>query len=160
MKAARSAPRSEPANSHDFRPSANPRSARSAALLLRQMRAFLGYRRVVDHQHRIAAAHEFVCLNQQFCLDRPGIPNPGRDEMVQLIVLTKRNPRCHRLHALAVARSDQPRHVERAHLSSCLVTQPIQKRLEPTAKLGSPIRRSDNHGRLLQKPTTHESQKN
>src|SRR5262249_33156461 len=29
---------------------------------------------------------------------------------------------------------DQSRHVERAHLSPCLVTQPIQKRLEPTAK--------------------------
>ena len=30
------APRSEPANSHDFLPSANPRSARSAALFVRQ----------------------------------------------------------------------------------------------------------------------------
>jgi hypothetical protein len=36
-------------------------------------------------------------------------------------------------------------------LSPCLVTQPIQKRLEPTAKLVSPIRRSANHGRPLQK---------
>jgi hypothetical protein len=33
MIAARSAPRSEPAKSHDFRPKARPRSARSAALL-------------------------------------------------------------------------------------------------------------------------------
>ncbi len=38
MAAARSAPRSEPANSHDFLPSAKPRSARSAALFVRQIR--------------------------------------------------------------------------------------------------------------------------
>jgi hypothetical protein len=38
LTAARSPPRSEPANSHDLRPSAMPRSARSAALLVRQMR--------------------------------------------------------------------------------------------------------------------------
>jgi hypothetical protein len=35
---ARSAPRSEPANSQDFLPRAKPRSARSAALLVRQIR--------------------------------------------------------------------------------------------------------------------------
>src|SRR6516225_7554258 len=41
-----------------------------------------------------------------------------------------------------------------------LVTQPIQKRLEKVSKLYFPIRRRPNHGRRLQKPTTHESQKN
>src|SRR5262245_54358593 len=73
-----------------------------------RMRAFLGYRGVVDHQYGIAAADELVCLNQQFRLHRPGIPDPGRDEVVQLIVVTKRNPICHWLHALAVARTNQP----------------------------------------------------
>src|SRR3546814_1877278 len=38
MNAARSPPRSEPANSHDFLPRAMPLSARSAALFVRQMR--------------------------------------------------------------------------------------------------------------------------
>ena len=38
MTAARCPPRSEPANNHDFLPSAIPRNARSAALLVRQMR--------------------------------------------------------------------------------------------------------------------------
>jgi hypothetical protein len=37
FKAARSAPLSDPANSHDFLASARPRSERSAALLERQM---------------------------------------------------------------------------------------------------------------------------
>jgi hypothetical protein len=115
------------------------------------MRAFLGYRGVVDHQHGIAAAHQLIRLNQQFRFHRPGIPDPGRDEVVQLIVITKCNPLRHRLNALAVARTDQSRHVERAHLSPRFVTQPIQKRLEPTSKLASPIRRPANHGRPLQK---------
>ena len=39
MAAARSAPRSEPAKSHDFLPNANPRRARSAALFVRRWTA-------------------------------------------------------------------------------------------------------------------------
>ena len=38
MSAARSPPRSDPANSHAFLPRATPLKARSAALLVRQMR--------------------------------------------------------------------------------------------------------------------------
>src|SRR6516162_4827693 len=96
------------------------------------MHAFLGYCGVVDHQHGIAAT---------------------------MIVVTKRKPLRHRLNALAIARTDQPRHVERTHLSPRLVTQPNQKGLEKASKLLLPIRRPANHGRPLQKPTTHESQK-
>src|ERR1700719_1319534 len=116
-----------------------------------RMRALLGYRGVVDHQYGIAGADELIRLNQQFGLHRPGIPHSGRDEVVQLIVITKCNPLRPRLNALAVAKTDQSRHVERAHLSPGFVTQPIQKRLEPTPKLASPIRRRANHGRPLQK---------
>jgi hypothetical protein len=61
---------------------------------------------------------------------------------------------------LAIARTDQTRHVERTHLSPRLVAQASQKRLEPTPKLASPIQRSVSHGRPLEKPTTHEAQKN
>src|SRR5262249_21751303 len=71
----------------------------------------------------------------------------------------ERKPLGHRLNALAIARTDQPRHVERAHLSPRLVSQPIQKRLEKVSKLFFPIRRPASHGRPIQKPTTHESQK-
>src|SRR6266540_4274858 len=134
-------------------------SSRASVSDTHRMRAFLGYRGIVDHQHGIAAADELIRLNQQLCLHRPGIPDPGRDEVVQLIVVTSCNPLRHWLNALAIARADQSRHVERAHLSPCFVTQPIQKRLEPTSKLVSPIRRPASHGRPLQKPTTHESQK-
>ena len=124
------------------------------------MLALLGHRGVVDHQHGIAAADEPIRLNKQFCLHRRRIPDASGNEMVQLIIVAKRKPLRHRLNALAIARADQPRHVERAHLSPRLVTQPIQERLEPTSKLFFPIQRLASHGRPLQKPTTHESLKN
>ena len=125
-----------------------------------RMRALLGYRGVVDHQHGIAAADEPIRLNKQFCLQRRRIPDPGSNEVVQLIIVAERKPLRHRLNALAIARTDQSRHVKRTHSSPRLVTQPIQKRLEPTSKLVFPIRRPASHGRPLQKPTTHESLKN
>src|SRR5260370_37332981 len=83
-----------------------------------RMRAFLGYCGVVDHQHGIAATNELIRLNKQFCLHRSRIPDPGRNEVVQLIVFAKRKPLRHRLNALAIARTDQPRHGEWTHLSS------------------------------------------
>ena len=45
------------------------------------MRALLGYRGVVNDQHGIAATNELIRLNQQFCLHRFGVPDPGRDEV-------------------------------------------------------------------------------
>jgi hypothetical protein len=72
------------------------------------MRALLRYGGVVDHQHGIAAANEPIRLDKQFCLQRPRIPHPGRNEVVQSIVVTTCNPLCHRLNALAIARTDQP----------------------------------------------------
>ena len=124
------------------------------------MRAFLGYRGIVDHQHGIAATDEPICLNKQFCFHWRRIPDPARNEVVQLIIFPKRKTLRHRLNAFAIARADQPRYVERAHLPPRFMTQSIQKRLEPTSKLFFPIQRPANHGRPLQKPTTHESQKN
>jgi hypothetical protein len=123
------------------------------------MPAFLGYRGIVDYQHGIAAADKPIRLNKQFCLQRRRIPDPGGNEVVQLIIVAERKPLRHRRNALAIARTDQSRHVERTHLSPRLVAQPIQERLEPTSKLVFPIQRLASHGRLLQKPTTHESQK-
>src|SRR5262249_36231402 len=85
------------------------------------------------------------------------IPDPGRNEVVQLIVFAKPKPLRHRLNALTSARTDQPRHVEWTHLSPRLVTQPIHKRLEKASKLFFPIRRPSNHGRPLQSrpPMSH-----
>jgi hypothetical protein len=101
------------------------------------MRALLGNRGVIDHQNSIAAADEPIRLNKQFCLYRRRIPDPGGNEVVQLIIFAKRKPLRNRRNALAVARTDQPRHIERTHLSPRFMTQPIQKRLEPTSKLSN-----------------------
>src|SRR5262249_15980072 len=65
--------------------------------------------------------------------------DPGGNEVVQLIAFAEPKPLRHRLNALTIARTNQPRHVERTHLSPCLVTQPIQKRFEKVSKLFFPI---------------------
>jgi hypothetical protein len=65
-----------------------------------RMRTLLGKRRVVDHQHGIAAADQPIRLNQQFSLHRRRIPHPGGNEVVQLIISAKRKPLRHRLNAL------------------------------------------------------------
>src|SRR5262249_19392091 len=54
-----------------------------------RMRAFLRYCGAVDHQHGIAAANQPIRLNKQFRLHRPRIPDPSRNEVVQLIVFAK-----------------------------------------------------------------------
>ena len=102
-------------------------------------------------EHGVAAADEPVRWNKQFCLHRSSIPDPGGNEVVQLIIFAKRKPLRHRLNAFAIARADQSRYVQRAHLSPRFMTQPIQKRLKPTSKLFLPIQRPANHGRPLQK---------
>ena len=50
--------------------------------------------------------------------------------------------------------------LKRTHPPPCLVPQLVQKRLQPASQFVSPIRYRANHGRPLQKPTTHESLKN
>ena len=80
--------------------------------------------------------------------------------MVQLIIFAKRKPLRHRLNALAIARADQTRYVQRAHLSPRFMTQPIQKRLKPTSKLFLPIQVLPTMIGPSKKPTTHESSKN
>src|SRR6266704_472846 len=117
------------------------------------MRALLGHRRVVDHQHGVAAADELIRLNKQFRLHRPRIPDPGNDKVVQSIICPKRKALGYRLNALALARTDQPGDVQRTHSPPRLVTQSIQKRLQPAFKLSLPVQRRASHGSALLKPT-------
>jgi hypothetical protein len=70
-------------------------------------RAFLRYRGVVDYQYGIAAADELIRLDQKFCFQRLSIPDSGRDEVVQLIVVATCKPLSHRLNALTLAGTDQ-----------------------------------------------------
>ena len=52
--------------------------------------AFLRHRRIVDHQHRIAAADELISLDEKFCLQRSLLPDASSNKMVQLIIVTRR----------------------------------------------------------------------
>ena len=103
------------------------------------MRALLWYRSVVDHQHGIVAAGELIRLHQQFGFNWRRIPDSGGNEVMQLIAFAERKPFRHRLNAFAIARTDQPRHVERTHLSPRLMPQPVHKRLEKAPKLLFPV---------------------
>ena len=86
-------------------------------------------------------------MSSSVSLQRCRVPDAISDEMVQLIIVARCKSLRHRLDALAIAGTDQSRHIKRAHLSPRLVTQAIQKRLEPTSKLVSPIRSRARHGR-------------
>src|SRR6516165_6951464 len=53
-----------------------------------------------------AAADQPVCLDKEFGFHRRCVPDPGRNEVMQLIACAERKPLRHRLNALAVARTD------------------------------------------------------
>ena len=82
---------------------------------------------------------EPIRLHQQFRCQRCRIPDTGRHEMMQLIILARSQARRHRLNTLPLARSDQPRNVEGAHPPTRLVAQAGQEALEPTLQFVVPI---------------------
>ena len=77
--------------------------------------ALLGQRGVVDDQPGIVPANLSVGLGEQRLLQRRGIPDAARDEVVQLVIADACVARRHRLDALAIARADQPGNIGRAH---------------------------------------------
>ena len=111
-----------------------------------RMRAFLGHRGIVDHQHGVPAAYQLIRLDKQFGFYRRRIPDTRRNKVVQLIIFAKRKPLRHRLNALAITRTDQPRYVDGTHPAPRFMTKPIHKRLQPAPELSSPIRHAC-HGR-------------
>jgi hypothetical protein len=84
--------------------------------------ALLRHRSVINHQHSIAAADQLVSLHEQLCFKRRRIPDPSRNKMVQLIITTGGEALRHGRNALAIAWSNQPRDVKRAHPLSSLMT--------------------------------------
>jgi hypothetical protein len=104
------------------------------------MRPLLRQRRVVDDQDRICAADQLVGLIGKLKLQRRLVPDPVRHEMMELVVVARRHSFRHRTDTLAIARPDQPRHIERAHPPARLVAQLGQKRLQPAQKVVIPSR--------------------
>src|SRR5271167_2869374 len=116
------------------------------------MRPLLRQRRVVDDQEGVRAAHQLVRLERKLALQRSLAPDPVRYEMVQPVVIARRDPLGHWADALAIARPDQPRHIQRTHPPPRLVTEPSHKRSQPPRKLVPPFRhapRSQIRARIL-----------
>ena len=86
-----------------------------------------GQRRVVDHEVGVGPADQPVGLAHELRFQGLGIPDAGRDEMVQAVVAAHPEAMRHGLHALALAGADQAGDVERAHSASCGVRQAAQE---------------------------------
>ena len=86
IAAARSPPRSEPANSHDFLPGAIPRRQRSAALFVRQMRPSSRKRMKPSLEHDAVDA-KYRWLDRtagELTARESGVPCPNRAQASQL----------------------------------------------------------------------------
>lgn len=68
-----------------------------------------------------------IGLAEQRPLQRSLVSDPGRDEMVQLVVGNPIGPGRHWLDALATTQADEPSHVEWAHRPACLMRQSRQE---------------------------------
>ncbi len=96
------------------------------APLRQPVRALLRFG-IVNRHHGTTTPDELIRLDKQFRFHRRHIPDPGRNEVMQLIVFAKRKPLCHRLNALAIARANQSRHVQRTHPLPSFVPQQQEK---------------------------------
>ena len=101
--------------------------------------ALLGQGGVIDDQDSVRPANQPISLGEQFGFERSVIPGPDRDEMMQLVLVGGRHPRCDRLQALALARPNQACHIKRAHAPARGMAQSRQERLKPSLESARPI---------------------
>src|SRR5882762_10483229 len=99
---------------------------------------------VVYDKNRIGSPDQSVRLDSEFLFQRRFVPDAARNEMMQLVVIARRQSRRHRLDALAVAWTNQPRYIERTHAPSRLVSEPRQERRKPTLEISAPVRHAVN----------------
>jgi hypothetical protein len=95
-------------------------------------------------------------LGEQGLLQRHHVPNTAGDKVMKLVVTDATVARRHRLDALAIAGSDQPRHIGRTDPRPHLAPQCDEKGRKPALKIGLPVL---VHGRPSRKPAIHESRK-
>jgi len=88
----------------------------------------------VAHPKRVEllAANQLIGFNEQSCFQRGCIPDAAADEMVKLVIAHAIITGCHRLNALAIAWTDQPRYIGRAH--------PPARSMRLAAEFGGPGR--------------------
>ena len=100
--------------------------------------ALLHQRGVIDHENRVRPADQPVGSLHQRVFQRCGEPGRGRDEVMQLLGITRCYPRRHGLDALALAGQDQAFEVDRRPMPLRLAPQPLQKRFQPAIKVVLP----------------------
>src|ERR1700722_17958933 len=90
------------------------------------MRSLLRQRGVVHDKDRIGSTDPFVRLDREFFLQRRFVPDAARNEMVQLVVVARRQSRRHRLHALSGAppQSALPRRAAPPAVAPCARAAP------------------------------------
>ena len=98
----------------------------------------LRHRGVVDHQKGVTPADQPVGFGEQRRVERSAVPDPGRDEVVKLVIPGFASPSRHWLYALAITRADQPGNVLRTHPTPRRMRQPCQERLQPSLQIASP----------------------
>ena len=101
----------------------------------------LRQRRIVDDQPGIVTADLSVGFGEQRRLQRRGVPDAARDEVVQLVIADAGVARRHRLHALAIARADQPGDIGRTHPAPASCASALQQ----TARASAPDRLANPH---------------
>jgi hypothetical protein len=92
----------------------------------------------VSSMTRKASAPQLVRLDRKLTPQRSLVPDAIRHEMVQSVVIARRDTLGHRADALAIARPDQPRHIERTHPPPRLVADPLHERRQPPPELLPP----------------------
>src|SRR5476651_1125931 len=117
------------------------------------MRPLLRQRGVVDDKDRAGSAEQLVRLDREFFREWRFVPDAARNEMMQLVVIARRQSRRHRLDALAIARPNQPYYVKRAHPPSRLVPPPRKERRQPPLQIPIPIRHRRLRKSLSQRST-------
>ena len=131
-----------------------------------RLRSFLRQRGVVDDEDRIgpawSASSAWIASSSS---SGASSQTPLANEMMQLIVIAGRQSRRHQLDARAIAWTDQPRHIKRAHPPAPLMTQPRQERRKPMIEISIPVRhavgsanqRSRRSGEILSEPLICQS---
>jgi hypothetical protein len=70
-------------------------------------------------------------VGQEFGLERRLVLGADRHEVVQLIVVSRRDPSSDRLKALALARANQASHIEWAHAPAGRMAKRFEEGFEP-----------------------------
>lgn len=110
--------------------------------------ALLEQRDVVDDQQGIGSAEHLLGLLQQDGFEWGRIPGRAADEVVQLLVIGRGEPRRHRLDALAIPGAKQPSEVDRSPAALGFVTKDLQEGSEPLLQFTLPGRTNRAlHGR-------------